>query len=116
MAAACLVVRAVVPVADRASFDDWYHIEHLPDAVKAFAACSAWRGWSRSEPSVHCAYYRFESLERLDAILNGPEIAALIAEFDRCWHGRVTRTRDVLVIADEIGNLAPDDVVKETGP
>ena len=27
--------------------------------------------------------------------------AALIAEFDRCWAGRVTRTRDVLAVADE---------------
>jgi hypothetical protein len=116
VAEACLVVRAVVPEADRAAFDEWYHKEHLPDAVKAFSARSAWRGWSGTEPSVHCAYYRFESRERLEAILKGPEIAALIAEFDRCWGERVTRTRDVLVIADEIKDQAPSEFVKETAP
>ena len=103
MVGAWLVVRAVVADAtDRAAFDEWYHREHLPDAVKAFAVRAAWRGWSRADPSVHCAYYRFESLERVDAIMAGPEILALIAEFDRCWSGRVTRTRDVLVVADDL--------------
>jgi len=52
-----LVVRAVVAdAADRAPFDRWYRDEHLPDAVKAFGAWAAWRGWSRADPSVHCAY------------------------------------------------------------
>jgi hypothetical protein len=102
MAAAWFVVRAVVPdPADRVAFDAWYHNEHLPEAMKAFAVTSAWRGWSLSEPSTHCAYYRFESLERLDAATRGPAIAALIAEFDRCWDARVTRTREVMVVADE---------------
>ena len=40
------------------------------------------------------------SLERLDAATRGPAIAALIAEFDRCWDARVTRTREVMVVAD----------------
>jgi hypothetical protein len=104
MAGAWLVVRAVVAnSSDRADFDDWYRREHLPDAVKAFAASAAWRGWSTTDPSVHCAYYRFESLDRLGAVMAGPEIAALIREFDRCWDGRVTRTREVLTVADETG-------------
>jgi hypothetical protein len=103
MPGACLVVRATVPnPADRAAFDKWYSEEHLPDAMKAFQACSAWRGWSQTEPSVHCAYYRFDSLERLNEIASGPAIAALIAEFDRCWAGRVTRTREAMTVADEV--------------
>ena len=97
------MVRAVVAdPADRAAFDNWYRDEHLPDAVKAFAVDAAWRGWSDVNPSIHYAYYRFASLDRVNAIMAGPEISALIAEFDRCWNGRVTRTRDVLVVADEI--------------
>jgi hypothetical protein len=96
------VVRAVVAdPGDRATFDTWYRQEHLPDAVKAFAASAVWRGWSSTDPSVHCAYYRFEPLEQVDAIMAGPAIKALIAEFDRCWLGRVTRTREVLAVADE---------------
>jgi hypothetical protein len=102
MAGAWLVVRAVVAdPADRPAFDDWYRREHLPDAVKAFAARSAWRGWSTTDPSVHCAYYRFGSVDRLDAVANGPEIKTLIAEFDRRWNGRVTRTREILAVAEE---------------
>ena len=41
---AYLVVRAVVPEAVRRDFDTWYRTEHLPDAVKAFAARRGWRG------------------------------------------------------------------------
>lgn len=103
MVGAWLVVRAVVAnPADRAAFDEWYRREHLPDAVKAFSARAAWRGWSTTDPSVHCAYYRFESLDRLNAVMTGPEITDLIGEFDRHWDGRVTRTREVLSVADEM--------------
>jgi len=100
--AAWLVVRATVAnAADRAGFDAWYRAEHLPDAMKAFGVATAWRGWSEQDPAVHCAHYRFESAERLDAMTKGPEIAALIAEFDRCWPN-VTRTREVFVVADMV--------------
>ena len=104
MAGAWLVVRAVVAdPADRAAFDEWYRHEHLPAAITAFSTRTAWRGWSTTDPAIHCAYYRFESLARLDAVMAGAEITALIAEFDRCWNGRVTRTREVLSVADELG-------------
>ena len=106
MAGAWLVVRAVVAdPADRAAFDDWYRREHLPDAMKAFSARAAWRGWSATDPSIHCAHYRFESLDRLDAVMSGAEIAELINEFARHWNGRVTRTREILAVADEAGEL-----------
>jgi hypothetical protein len=102
MSGAWLVVRAVVADSgDRDAFDAWYRNEHLPDAVKAFSANAAWRGWSSTVPSIHCAYYRFESHDRLEAVMSGPAIKTLIAEFDRCWSGRVTRTREVLTVADE---------------
>ena len=100
---AFLVVRAVVPDPnDRAAFDHWYRTEHLPDALRAFKALAAVRGWSVLDPSVHTAYYRFDSVEAVQAISNGPEIEALIKEFDRVWDARVTRTRDILSIADEL--------------
>jgi hypothetical protein len=100
---AYLVVRAVVAdSADRAAFDHWYRTEHLPDAVKAFHATSAMRGWSTLDPSVHTAYYRFNTLEDVQAISDSPAIRALIAEFDRVWGQRVVRSRDILPIADEL--------------
>lgn len=100
---AFLVVRAVVPDPnDRAGFDHWYRTEHLPDALKAFKALAAMRGWSALDPSVHTAYYRFDSVEAVQAVSSGPEIEALIKEFDRVWDTRVTRTRDILSVADEL--------------
>ena len=56
---AYFVVRAVVSEADRRDFDVWYRTEHLPDARAAFKAQSAWRAWSRTDPSVHYAFYQF---------------------------------------------------------
>ncbi len=104
VAPAWLVVRATVANAgDRAAFDRWYHNEHLPDAMKAFGVTTAWRGWSQQDPAVHCAHYRFGSAEHLDAVMAGPAIQALIAEFDRHWFGRVTRTREVMTVGDEAG-------------
>lgn len=100
---AYLVVRAVVAdPTDRAAFDHWYRTEHLPDALKAFNALSAMRGWSTVDPSVHTAYYRFETVEVVQAITSGTEIKALIEEFDRVWGTRVVRSRDILPIADEL--------------
>lgn len=60
------------------------------------------RGWSTVDPSVHFAYYRFPTLDEANAIGDSPAILALIAEFDRVWNTRVSRTRDVLPIADEL--------------
>ncbi|HVZ10575.1 hypothetical protein [Rhodopila sp.] len=103
MSAAYLVVRAVLTeMTDRARFDTWYQKEHLPDAMKAFQAQAAMRGWSEQDPTVHTAFYRFPSLEAAKSATGGAAIKTLIAEFDKVWGDRVHRTRDVLVIADEL--------------
>jgi len=100
--AAWLVVRAVVSEPDRRDFDHWYRTEHLPDAVRAFAATEAWRGWSRTDPSVHLAFYRFADLAAAEAIADSPALRKLIAEFDARWGTRVTRTREIIEAADVI--------------
>jgi hypothetical protein len=100
---AYLVVRAVVAEADRRDFDHWYRTEHLPDALGAFAAQRAWRGWSRTDPSLHFAFYQFATIAAAEAIGSSPAIRALIAEFDARWGTRVTRTREIIEVADEIG-------------
>jgi hypothetical protein len=96
---AYLVVRAVVAEADRRDFDAWYRNEHLPDALKAFNAQHAWRAWSRTDPSVHYAFYQFSDVAAADAVGTSPAIRALIAEFDARWGTRVTRTREVIEVA-----------------
>ncbi|MCB1744070.1 MAG: hypothetical protein KDK91_27095, partial [Gammaproteobacteria bacterium] len=94
---AYLIVRAEISEAAlREPFDRWYREEHLPDAHRAFKANAAWRGWSSVDPKVHYAFYEFDDLDRVKAITGSAEIEALIAEFDRTWEGRVTRTRDVV--------------------
>lgn len=103
MTTAYLMVRAVVAeAADRPRFDRWYATEHLPDAARAFGARRAWRCWSRIDPSVHIAFYEFPDTARAEAALASPELRALVAEFDRVWDTRVTRTRELLEVVGEI--------------
>ena len=97
---AYLVVRAVVAEADRRDFDTWYRTEHLPDAIKAFAAKRGWRAWSRTDPSLHYAFYEFANVAAAEAITSSPAIRSLVAEFDRRWGTRVTRTREIIDVAE----------------
>ena len=97
------IVRAqLVDPAVRDAFDKWYQDEHLPDAVKAFGARRAWRGWSEVEPDVHYAVYEFDDLATVQALPGSPASDAMVAEFDRHWDGKVTRSRDVVQSIQEI--------------
>jgi hypothetical protein len=98
--AAYLVVRAVVADEDRHDFDHWYRTEHLPDAVKAFAAQRGWRGWSRTDPAIHYAFYQFADAAAAEGITTSPAIRALVAAFDARWGTRVTRTREIIETAE----------------
>ena len=97
MTLAYFIVRAeIVDSGDREAFDRWYETEHLPDAIEAFAARRAWRGWSDIDADVHYAFYEFDDLECVHAMMESSALARLAAEFDRRWGARVTRTRDVV--------------------
>ena len=101
MPTACFVVRATVTdPAKRAAFDAWYSREHLPDAMKSFGAERAWRHWSISDPSVHLASYQFADQAAMERAVNGEHMKRLIADFNRDWPD-VTRTREMLVLAEE---------------
>ena len=94
---AYLIVRA--KVADpqvRVEFDRWYEREHLPEAIEVFAARRAWRGWSDTDPEIHYAFYEFADVAAASAVAESAGIGELIAEFDRLWSGRVTRTREIV--------------------
>jgi hypothetical protein len=96
---AYLIVTANVAEADRNAFERWYEAEHLPDALAAFGAVSARRGWSDVTPGVHIALYEFRDIGHARTATGGKAIKALIAEFDRVWQGRVTREREIIEIA-----------------
>ncbi len=93
----CFIVRAQVGQAHlREAFDRWYQDEHLPEALKAFGAQRAWRGWSDVDPSLHYAYYEFTDPNQARAVPGSPALQLLVAEFDRVWGSEVKRSRDVL--------------------
>ena len=98
---AYLIVQAEVPESDRAAFDRWYAEEHLPDAKAAFSVRHAFRGWS--DDGAHLAFYAFADLAAAEKATKSEAIAALIAEFDRVWQDRVTRTRRVVDVAQTLG-------------
>ena len=97
---AYLIVRAEVAESDRAAFDRWYANEHLPDAKAAFNVRTAFRGWS--DDGAHLAFYAFADLAAAEGATNSKAIAALIAEFDRVWRDRVTRTRRIVDVAQTL--------------
>ena len=102
VATAVLIVRARLNnLSDRQKFDSWYGNEHLPVAVKAFRAQRGWRCWSRTNPLVHLALYEFPSVEEAEDILDSAALASQIAEFDRVWGTEVTRTREIVEMAQE---------------
>jgi hypothetical protein len=98
---ALFIVRAEVPEADRAAFDRWYEAEHLRDALRAFGARGARRGWSAIDPSVHLALYEFPDLAAARAATAPERLAPLIAEFDRNF-ARVTRSRELVEITQAL--------------
>ncbi len=98
---AYFLVRAVVVEPLRAKFDRWYSEHHLPMALAEFRAEKCWRFWSVADAGVHYAVYQFADLARLDAALKSDGFKRLVADFDKAWPEGVTRTRDMLSLAEE---------------
>ena len=91
-----LIVRAEVEPSVKDQFDIWYQNEHLPDALKAFNALSAKRGWSSVDANVHVAFYEFPDMATADALLNSDIMKGFIKEFDRHWEGKIKRSRELV--------------------
>ena len=105
---ACFIVRAqVVDASVKDAFDEWYQNEHLPEAHEAFGSRRAWRGWSEVDTTVHYAVYEFDDVAAARAIPGSDVMKALVADFDRKWGDRVTRTRDILDCIQVIGDAQP---------
>lgn len=101
---AYFIVRAqVADAALKDEFDRWYQEEHLPDALKAFNALRAWRGWSEVDSSMHYAVYEFKDMASARAIQGSDPLKRLVAEFDLVWGDRVKRSRDIVELIQAIG-------------
>jgi hypothetical protein len=103
MSASFIVRAQLVDASVKEAFDRWYQDEHLPDAVRAFGARRAWRGWSEVDPSVHYAVYEFDDIARLRALPGSAALKGLVAEFDRVWGDKVVRSRDSVRVVQRIG-------------
>jgi hypothetical protein len=98
---AYFMVRAQVPSeSDRAKFDQWYATHHLSLAIEKFCAEKGWRCWSRSDPSVHYAFYQFNNMAALRQALDGPGFKLLVADFDQAWPS-IARSRDMIEVVQE---------------
>jgi len=101
---AYFIVRAkIADAAVKDEFDRWYRDEHLPDALEGFHARRAWRGWSAVDPCVHYAYYEFDGIAGAQAIPGSDALKRLVAEFDRVWGDKVTRSREVVEVIQTLG-------------
>ena len=101
---AFFIVRArIADAVAKDDFDRWYRDEHLPDALKAIKAQRAWRGWSEADSSVHYAYYEFDDVAGAQAVQGSDAFKQLVAEFDRVWGDRITRSRDIVEVVQTIG-------------
>ncbi len=94
MTALFLVRAEVADSRDREAFDRWYRDEHLPQAAEVLSAVRAWRGWSDVDASIHYAFYELPGPKPVAVILDA--LKPLVADFDRVWGTRVTRTREVI--------------------
>ena len=81
---AYLVVRAVWPKRTVATSTPGIAPNTCPTRRRHLST-TAWRAWSRTDPSVHYAYYQFADVAAAEAIARSPAIQALVAEFDARW-------------------------------
>ena len=95
------MVRAAIDEGLREKFDRWYSTDHLPWALKDFKAEKAWRFWSTVDRGVHYAVYQFAGEAQLQAAMREEVLKPLIADFDKSWPSGVTRSRDLLTLAEE---------------
>ena len=100
--AAFLIVRSVVAdPSERTAFSQWYGEDHMAEARDRFLPTRCWRTWSTIDPSVHYANYEFASIKDLNAMMAAPEFQAMVDDYSRRWAPQVTRSRDIVVTADD---------------
>lgn len=100
-----LVVRSVVErEADRSAFDHWYAREHMPRAIALLGAEEGWRYWSRTDPAIHYAVYRYADMAALTERSQANR-QTLMTEYEQAWPS-VVRTREAIEWVD---HALPDE-------
>ena len=92
-----ILIRSVVANPDdREAFDRWYEKDHFPLIFSRLDVMQGTRFWSHSDPTVHYALMEFADISALRRAANSEGFKFLIADYDRAWGSRVTRTRDIV--------------------
>jgi len=89
-----IIVKSDTTLVDKKEFEDWYTNEHLIEAMKAFKAKSAKRGWIK-DSNFHLAIYEFKNRRDAEKAINSKNLEKLIKKFDQKWENKVHRTREL---------------------
>jgi hypothetical protein len=95
---AFVLVRSVVANPDdRKPFDRWYQTDHIPLVFSKIGNVKqAWRFWSKSDPAVHYSLSEFSNISEFQAAASSEGFKHIVADYDRAWAERVSRSRDIL--------------------
>ena len=64
-----------------------------------------WRFWSKGDLAVHYTLSEFSDMSELQRAASSEGFKYVVADYDRAWGSRVTRTRDIL----EKVNISADE-------
>ena len=95
-----LLVKAKVPNNIVKDFDEWYQKHHLLEAHFSFKSLKAFRCWIND--NEHHAYYKFKNIDIANDVINGKSLEKMVKIFDKKWRGKVTRTRELIEIIQEV--------------
>jgi hypothetical protein len=95
---AFILVRSVVANPDdRKAFEHWYQTDHIPLVFSKIENVNQiWRFWSKSDPAVHYSLSEFPNMSEFQRAASSEGFKYIVADYDRAWGTRVTRTRDIL--------------------
>ncbi len=98
---AYIIVTSDTSKVSKSEFNNWYEEEHLVEALNAFNAMGAKRGWINNS-KIHLAIYKFKNIMLAKKALKSKILENLIKKFDDRWNNKVFRTRELIETIQEI--------------
>ena len=98
---AYIIVTSDTSKVSKSEFNNWYEEEHLVEALNAFNAMGAKRGWINNS-KIHLAIYKFKNIMLAKKALKSKILENLIKQFDDRWNNKVFRTRELIETIQEI--------------
>ena len=98
---AYIIVTSDTSKVSKSEFNIWYEEEHLVEALNAFNAMGAKRGWINNS-KIHLAIYKFKNIMLAKKALKSKILENLIKNFDDRWNKKVFRTRELIETIQEI--------------